>query len=165
MNRTSKEKVVALSTAVERVNALRTEGKTVVTANGAFDIMHAGHVAFLEQARAQGDVLVVGINSDASVQAYKSPLRPIIGETDRAHMVAALECVDLVFLFDESDPREWLGQIKPDVHVNGAEYGAECIEREVVEQGGGRISLVEAVRGLSTSNIIQRIVELADAES
>jgi len=164
MNRKSKDKVVTLADAIERVNALQNEGRSVVTANGSFDIMHAGHVAFLEAARAEGDVLVVGINSDASVKAYKSPLRPVIGEVDRARMVAALECVDLVFLFDDTDPREWLRQVGPDIHVNGAEYGADCIERDVVEQGGGRISLVEAVAGLSTSNIIRRIVELEAAE-
>ncbi len=165
MNRTSKNKVVTRADAIERIGTLRAEGKNIVTANGSFDIMHAGHVAFLEKAKAEGDVLVVGVNSDASVRAYKSPSRPIISEGDRASMVAALECVDLVFLFDETDPREWLSQIKPDIHVNGAEYGADCIERDVVEAGGGHISLIQLVGGLSTSAIIQRIMAIQREEA
>ncbi len=159
-SRDTKAKVMTLDRVLKRVAALRADGSTIVTANGSFDIMHAGHAHFLESARAQGDVLIVGLNSDASVRAYKSPLRPIIGERDRAHMVAALECVDMVFLFDETDPRDWLGQVKPDVHVNGAEYGADCIERGTVEDGGGRIHLVEAVAGLSTTAVVGRILDV-----
>jgi rfaE bifunctional protein nucleotidyltransferase chain/domain len=164
MKRESKSKVLTLTDVVGQVRTWQDGGKTIVTANGSFDIMHAGHVAFLEAAAEQGDVLVIGINSNASVQAYKSPLRPIIGEADRARMVAALECVDMVFLFDETDPREWLRQVKPDVHVNGAEYGEDCIERDVVEAGGGHIRLIAPVDGLSTSAIIERVVALAREE-
>ncbi|MBL7076033.1 MAG: adenylyltransferase/cytidyltransferase family protein [Kiritimatiellae bacterium] len=164
MNRTSEEKLLTLGEVVERAAELREQSRTIVTANGSFDIMHAGHVAFLEQARAKGDVLIIGINSDASVKAYKSPSRPIISEEFRARMVAALECVDFVFLFDETDPREWLKQVKPDIHVNGTEYGKDCIERDVVEACGGRISLVQSVGGLSTSAVIARIVALERQE-
>jgi rfaE bifunctional protein nucleotidyltransferase chain/domain len=141
MHRTSEDKLLTLDGVVQKMNALREEGK------------------------AQDDVLVIGINSDASVRAYKSPSRPIIAEQYRARMVAALECVDLVFLFDETDPREWLRRIRPDIHINGAEYGADCIEREVVEAGGGRISLIQPVGGLSTSAVIQRIIAVESEET
>jgi rfaE bifunctional protein nucleotidyltransferase chain/domain len=164
MNLESNSKILPLATVIERVRAWRAEGKTIVTANGAFDIMHAGHVSFLESAAEQGDVLVIGINSDSSVRAYKSPLRPIISQAFRAAMVAALGCVDMVFLFDETDPRAWLRLVKPDVHVNGAEYGANCIEREAVEEGGGRIHLVTPSIRLSTSAIVERIINVYTAE-
>jgi len=160
----SSRKVLSLAEVLDRVRVLKETGRSIVTANGSFDIMHAGHVHFLESARAQGDVLIVGLNSDVSVRAYKSELRPIIGEADRAAMIAALECVDMVFLFDETDPREWLSQLKPDVHVNGAEYGMDCIERDVVEAGGGRIHLIESVGGISTTAIVDRIINVYTAE-
>ena len=108
---------------------LRAKGKRLVTVNGSFDLLHAGHLYILEQARRQGDVLIVGLNSDASVRAHKGPTRPIVSERQRAQMLLALRMVDYVHIFDEPDPIAFLSEINPDVHVNGAEYGENCIER------------------------------------
>jgi D-beta-D-heptose 7-phosphate kinase / D-beta-D-heptose 1-phosphate adenosyltransferase len=137
--------------------ALKAQGKRIVTLNGSFDLLHAGHVFILEQARAQGDVLIVGLNSDASVKRYKSPDRPIIGESDRAKMLLSLRCVDFVHVFDEDVPMPFLSEIKPDVHVNGSEYGPDCIEAPTVRQNGGRIHIVDKIPGLSTSAVLDRI--------
>lgn len=150
-------KQVAPDELEERVAELRSEGKTVATLNGSFDLLHAGHLEMLYQASLQADVLIVALNTDASVRQYKSPTRPIIPLEYRLQMMAALEMVDYVTWFDELDPRAILSKIKPDVHVNGAEYGENCIEKEVVESGGGRVVIVSLVPGLSTSQIIQKI--------
>jgi D-beta-D-heptose 7-phosphate kinase/D-beta-D-heptose 1-phosphate adenosyltransferase len=133
---------------------LRLSGKRLVTINGGFDILHNGHLYILSEARKQGDVLVVGLNSDASVRAYKGPSRPIVPERQRAEMLLALRMVDYVHIFDELDPRAFLAEIKPDVHVNGSEYGEDCIERETVTRGGGTVHIVGRIPGLSTSGLI-----------
>jgi len=138
-------------------NRLKAQGKTIVTLNGSFDLLHAGHLHILESARAQGDVLIVGLNSDASVKRYKAANRPIIGEQDRAHMLLALRCIDYVHLFDEDVPMPFLEAVKPHIHVNGSEYGANCIEAPTVQKNGGRIFIVEKIPGLSTSAILDRI--------
>jgi D-beta-D-heptose 7-phosphate kinase / D-beta-D-heptose 1-phosphate adenosyltransferase len=111
---------------------LRARGKRIVSINGSFDVLHAGHLHILNQARQQGDVLVVGLNSDNSVRSYKGPGRPIVPERRRAEMLLALRVVDYVHIFDEADPIEFLTELRPDVHANGAEYGEHCIEREAV---------------------------------
>ena len=160
----NRNKIVSLEQAVGRTRQLRARGKIIVTANGSFDLLHAGHVRFLQTAKEQGNVLVVGVNSDASVRRYKSPLRPVNPERQRAEVVAALEAVDLVVIFDEEDPRAFLAAIRPDVHVNGSEYGPDCIEREVVERGGGRIHLVQHSEAVSSTEIMRRIVEIARSE-
>ncbi|MBS0652565.1 MAG: adenylyltransferase/cytidyltransferase family protein [Verrucomicrobia bacterium] len=144
----------------EKVKELKGQGKTIVTLNGSFDLMHAGHLEMIYQASLQGDVLIVGLNTDRSIQAYKSPLRPIIPLEYRLQMMAALEMVDFVTWFDETDPREMLKKVQPHVHVNGAEYGANCIEAETVRSFGGRIHIVELVPGLSTSQVIKKIQSL-----
>ncbi len=141
-------------------NTLKAQGKTVVTVNGSFDLLHAGHLFILEQARAQGDALIVGVNTDASVKRYKSESRPIVGEADRASMLLALRCVDYVHLFDEDVPMPFLTEVKPDVHVNGSEYGADCIEAPTVKAHGGRIHIVDKIPGLSTSGLLERIRQL-----
>jgi D-beta-D-heptose 7-phosphate kinase/D-beta-D-heptose 1-phosphate adenosyltransferase len=136
---------------------LKAQGKRIVTLNGSFDLLHAGHAYILEQARAQGDVLIVGLNSDASVRAYKGAQRPIVPETERARMLLALRSVDFVHIFDETVPMPFLAEIKPHVHVNGSEYGADCIEAPLVKANGGRIHIIEKIPGLSTSEILARI--------
>ena len=141
----------------EKVSALRREGKTIATINGSFDLLHAGHLEILFQAARQADVLIVLLNTDRSIQEYKSPLRPLIPLSYRLSMMAALAMVDYVSWFDETDPRAILGRIRPDVHVNGAEYGADCMEAPVVRAYGGKIHIVELVPGLSTSQIITKI--------
>jgi D-beta-D-heptose 7-phosphate kinase/D-beta-D-heptose 1-phosphate adenosyltransferase len=136
---------------------LRAQGKRLVTINGSFDLLHAGHLFILEEAKRQGDVLIVGLNSDASVKRYKSADRPLIPEAERARMLLALRCVDYAHVFDEDAPMAFLGEVRPDVHVNGSEYGADCIEAPTVRKHGGRIHIVEKIPGLSTSQIIAKI--------
>ena len=137
--------------------ALKAQGKQVVTLNGSFDMLHAGHLFILEEARKQGDALIVGLNSDASIRQYKGPDRPIIPQADRARMLLALRVVDYVHLFDETVPMPFLEEVKPHVHVNGSEYGADCVEAPAVKRHGGRIHIVEKIPGLSTSQILARI--------
>jgi D-glycero-beta-D-manno-heptose 1-phosphate adenylyltransferase len=142
-----------------KIAELRALGKTIATLNGSFDLMHAGHLEMIYQASKQADVLVLALNTDRSIKEYKSPLRPIIPLEYRLRMIVALEMVDFVTWFDETDPRHILSRIKPDVHVNGAEYGENCIEADTVRSYGGRIHIISLVPGLSTSQIIKKIVE------
>lgn len=139
------------------VTRLRMQGRRIVTINGAFDIMHAGHLHFLREARRQGDVLLVGVNSDASIRGNKGPDRPFVGEDDRVRMLLALRDVDYVHLFEEATPIEFLEIVRPDVHVNGAEYGADCVEAPTVLAHGGRVHLVDRLPGLSTTELIERV--------
>jgi D-glycero-beta-D-manno-heptose 1-phosphate adenylyltransferase len=143
----------------ERVARLRAEKRTIATLNGSFDLMHAGHLEIIYQASLQADVLIVALNTDRSIQQYKSPLRPIIPLEMRLRMMASLAMVDFVTWFDETDPRAILSRIRPDVHVNGAEYGENCIEADVVRACGGKIHIVQLVPGLSTSQIIKKVIE------
>lgn len=153
----SKRKIVAPEKLPEKIAELRAQGKKIATLNGSFDLMHAGHLQIIFEASQVADVLVVALNTDRSIQQYKSPDRPIIPLEYRLQMMSALGFVDYVTWFDELDPIKILGVIKPDVHVNGAEYGENCIEAEVVRSHGGRIHIVPLVPGLSTSQIIKKI--------
>ncbi len=146
----------------ERVQIVKGEGKTIATLNGSFDLLHAGHLHMIYEASQQADVLIVALNSDSSIRKYKSPLRPIVSLEYRLRMMAALEFVDYVTMFEETDPRTFLAKVKPHVHVNGAEYGVNCIEADVVLQNGGRLHIVELIPGLSTTMIIKKIVETCD---
>ncbi|MBD3393750.1 MAG: adenylyltransferase/cytidyltransferase family protein [Chitinivibrionales bacterium] len=141
----------------KHVAPLRAEGHTLVTTNGCFDLIHAGHIRYLSEAAAEGDILVVGINSDASVRKLKGPDRPVQSEKDRALIVAGLKSVSCSFLFGEDDPRAFLEVLKPDVHVKGGDYGEDIIEKPVVEAYGGKISIVSFVPGRSTSEILRGI--------
>lgn len=142
------------------VQQLRRQKKTIATLNGSFDLMHAGHLHILFEASKVADVLIVALNSDSSIKKYKSADRPIISLKDRLEMIAALGFVDHVTYFEEVDPRALLEKIKPDVHVNGVEYGENCIEAEVVKGHGGKLHLVDRIPGLATSEIIKRIQAL-----
>jgi D-beta-D-heptose 7-phosphate kinase/D-beta-D-heptose 1-phosphate adenosyltransferase len=142
---------------------LRAKGKRIVTINGSFDVLHSGHLHILNEARLRGDVLFVGVNSDASVRGYKGANRPVIGERQRAEMLLALRMVDFVHIFDEPDPIAFLKEVRPDVHVNGSEYGTECIESATVKEGGGRVQIVERIPGLSTSNVIDSLQATVEA--
>jgi rfaE bifunctional protein nucleotidyltransferase chain/domain len=140
----------------------RAAGKKVVWTNGCFDIVHAGHVRSLRAAKALGDILIVGLNSDASVRAFKGPSRPIVCEEDRAELIAALEPVDFVTIFNEPDPVAILSQLRPDIHCKGEEYadGKRPIpEQPIVEGYGGRICFLPLLEGRSTSGLIERIVK------
>ena len=147
---------------------LRARGKRLVTVNGSFDVLHGGHLYILNEARQQGDVLIVGLNSDASVRGYKGPSRPIVPERQRAEMLLALRMVDYVHIFEESDPIAFLDELHPDVHVNGAEYGEHCVERDVVVRNGGRLHLVQRIPNLSTTAVVGQLdevrVKMAEAQ-
>jgi D-glycero-beta-D-manno-heptose 1-phosphate adenylyltransferase len=142
---------------VTRINIEKAKGSRIVLANGCFDILHAGHVRYLEGARALGDVLVVGINSDAQVATLKGAGRPILPERDRAELVASLQAVDLVTIFTEPTVTELLLAIKPNIHAKGTDYTEETVpERDVVRSYGGRVAIVGDPKDHSTSEIIRR---------
>ncbi len=135
-------------------------GKRVVFTNGCFDLLHIGHVKYLQKARTFGDLLVLGLNSDASVRRLKGAKRPLIGEDERAHLLAALDCVDYVVVFDEDTPLQLIQSLKPMVLVKGGDYSPEeVVGKDVVESYGGRVELVEFVDGRSTTNIIEKIMK------
>ncbi|MBS3054431.1 MAG: adenylyltransferase/cytidyltransferase family protein [Candidatus Aenigmarchaeota archaeon] len=136
---------------------LKAQGKKIITTNGAFDILHAGHVRYLREAKKLGDILIIGVNTDESVKAYKNDKRPIVALEDRMELLSALEFVDYVFPFAEKDPRAWLAKIKPAVHVKGGDYKLPLLEQGVVEKNGGKVVLIPAVPGKSTTGIIEKI--------
>ncbi|CDZ81119.1 Bifunctional protein HldE [Candidatus Rubidus massiliensis] len=144
----------------EKVEEIKQSGKTIATLNGSFDLMHAGHLHIIYEASKTADVLMVALNSDRSIQQYKSHSRPIIPLEYRLQMMAALEFVSYVTWFDETNPIELLEIIRPNVHVNGSEYGNNCIESEVVKKHGGKLYIVEKIDGLSTSKVLQKIHHL-----
>lgn len=142
----------------DRCQALRAQGKKIVTTNGCFDILHVGHARILAAARELGDVLVVGINSDASVQKLKGPARPVNNAADRAELLLALKSVDLVYVFAEDTPIEFLKAVRPHIHVKGSDYTPQQLaETPVVESFGGQVKIIELVPGKSTSSIVSRI--------
>jgi D-glycero-beta-D-manno-heptose 1-phosphate adenylyltransferase len=132
-------------------------GKKLVFTNGSFDILHRGHVTYLEFARQQGDALIVGLNSDDSVRRYKGPTRPVNPQDDRAHVLAALRAVDGVVIFDEDEPRDLIEKILPHVLVKGRDWAHYVSGREIVESHGGQVVLADMVEGRSTTNVIERI--------
>lgn len=156
----TKNKIVPAEQIEDWGNRQRQKGWTIATLNGSFDLLHAGHLEIISEAARQADCLLILLNSDASIRAYKHPKRPIVSLQYRLKMIAALEMVDAVSWFEELDPRAVLAKIKPDVHVNGSEYGLNCIEAEVVRGNGGKIHLVNIIPGLSTSAIIDKIQNL-----
>jgi D-glycero-beta-D-manno-heptose 1-phosphate adenylyltransferase len=144
--------------AVEFVRRARAGGKTIVFTNGVFDLLHPGHVRYLQHARTLGDALIVGINSDRSVHAVKGPDRPITPEAERAEILAALACVDAVAIFDEDTPYEIISAIAPDVLVKGADWAENAIVgRDIVEARGGRVVRASIEEGYSTTSILARI--------
>jgi rfaE bifunctional protein nucleotidyltransferase chain/domain len=160
-----KEKLISPEKLKSKVADLRKQSKRIATLNGSFDMLHAGHLEIIFQASQVADVLIVALNSDQSIKQYKHPSRPIIPLEYRLQMMAALGFVDYVTWFEETDPRKLLETIRPDVHVNGAEYGANCIEAETVILHGGKIHIVQLVPGLSTSQIIKKINDTTCASS
>ena len=137
----------------------RAQGKRIVFTNGCFDLMHVGHTRYLQAAKALGDVLVVGVNSDASIRTLdKAPDRPIVPEAQRAEVLAALGCVDFVVIFDESDPLQLITAVEPDVLVKGGDWTMDrIVGREIVEASGGVVKTIPLVPGLSTTGLLQRI--------
>lgn len=150
--------ILKLEEAVLQFGRQHRNGRRVVFTNGCFDLLHPGHIASLEQARSLGDLLVVGINSDASVRQLKGPGRPIFPENERAEILAALECVDAVVIFDDLTPREVIASLLPDILVKGGDWPSDqIVGREEVETAGGRVVSIPVVPGYSTSAILQRI--------
>jgi len=143
---------------VARITAAKAKGARIVLANGCFDVLHAGHVRYLQGARALGDLLVVGINSDAEVARLKGEGRPILAERDRAELVASLEAVDLVTIFDEPTVTELLLAIRPDVHAKGTDYTEETVpERDVVRSYGGSVRIVGDAKDHSSSEMLRKV--------
>lgn len=153
-------KILAREDLVKKLDKLRDSGKRVVFTNGCFDILHAGHVRYLTAARSEGDLLVVGLNSDRSVKSIKQEGRPIVPEEQRAEVLAGLWCVDYISLFDAPDPLTLIKAVRPDVLVKGADWSEEdIIGADFVKANGGRVVRVEMAPDISTSQIIQRIIE------
>lgn len=138
---------------------LKAAGKALAFTNGCFDILHPGHIDYLAFARRQGDALIVGLNSDDSVRRFKGPQRPIVCEADRAFVIAALEAVDYVVIFNEDEPVALISAILPDVLIKGADWAHYVAGREVVEANGGKVVLAPLVPGRSTTNIIATITQ------
>jgi len=159
----SRDKILPLDALPAWRDALRAGGKRLVVTNGCFDILHAGHVNYLEAARAQGDVLLVGLNSDASVRQLKGGNRPVNSETDRAIVLAALAAVDAVSVYPDLRATSFLALARPDVYVKGGDFKIEQLpseEREIVAKAGGKIVTLGFVPGKSTSALIERISQL-----
>jgi len=160
--RTIKQKIVSLAVLKRKLANFRRQGKTIAFTNGCFDILHFGHVSYLESAKKNNRILVIGLNSDRSIRQIKGPKRPIIHEKYRAALLAALECVDFVVLFNESTPEKLISAVKPDVLIKGADWkGKEVAGSKVVKSYGGRLEFIKFIVNLSTSNIIETIKKSA----
>lgn len=161
MPRMPEEKILTWEELLALRAAWHREGRTVVWTNGCFDLLHVGHIQSLQAARGFGDVLIVGLNSDQSVRRLKGPQRPIIQAGERALILAALECVDYVVIFDDDTPEEAIARLKPDIHCKGADYappsGKPIPEADLVRSYGGQIRFIPLIDARSTSNLIQRI--------
>lgn len=140
-------------------------GKNVVFTNGCYDVLHPGHIRLLERARSLGDVLILALNTDASVQRLKGPMRPLISETERAALAAALEAVDAVTFFDEDTPRELIAAVLPDVLIKGADWAHFIAGREEVEAAGGQVLALPLEPGYSTTNIVDEVLARAGQEA
>ena len=158
MSRTAREKIRSLRTLAPLARRARAQGKTIVLTNGCFDLLHAGHVKLLERAKRYGDLLIVAVNSDRSVRGLKGPTRPIVGQRDRATVLAALESVDYVTVFDASTPQRVVEALRPDVLIKGADWGArDIVGRETVERRHGRVIRLPLIKDHSTTHLIERI--------
>lgn len=142
--------------------ALRLAGKSIATVNGCFDLLHPGHLHILWESSCQADVLLVALNIDQTIAQNKGPTRPIHCLADRRLLMAAIEWVDFVTYFEEATPVEFLKQVRPDVHINGAEYGRECVEAKALREFGGRLHLVESIVGYSTSKALRKAHQHAE---
>ncbi len=156
-----RDRIKDRSSLAKTVAEARSSGARIVLANGCFDILHAGHIRYLSGAKALGDLLVVGVNSDRQVSSLKGPGRPIMSQADRAEIVASLEVVDYVTIFDEPTVEALLLTLKPDIHAKGTDYTEETVpEREIVRSYGGRVAIVGDAKDHSTSELIRRSASL-----
>ena len=150
--------VVNIQELLRIITLLKSQNKTIVTTNGCFDLLHAGHVRYLKQAKTLGDILIVCLNSDMSVKKLKGESRPLNSQDDRAEVLSALEAVDYVIIFEEDTPSDILSQINPNIHVKGGDYTEDTLpEATVIKAGGGKIAFIPLVEGRSTTNIIRRM--------
>jgi D-glycero-beta-D-manno-heptose 1-phosphate adenylyltransferase len=158
-NNTKLNKSLSLKEAINKRQQLEKENKKVIFTNGCFDIIHAGHVTYLQQAKDLGDYLILGINSDSSVQKLKGPNRPIVPQNERITVLSALSMIDMIIIFDESTPIALIKNIQPDVHVKGGDYIKEDLpEYPVIKSYGGEVYILPFVPGASTTNIIEKIL-------
>lgn len=143
---------------IKNIEAFKKRGKKIVTFSGSFDILHIGHIKALQEAKNQGDILIVLLNSDKSIRKYKGFLHPINSQDKRVKMLSALKMVDHILIFDELTPIKILSKIKPDIHCNGSDWGQDCIEKETVEKGGGKIYILKWNKGFSTTKLVKKIL-------
>ena len=156
-------KILTETAIVDRVGTLQQQGRSVVFTNGCFDLLHRGHVTYLEAARALGDVLIVAVNSDRSVRALKGPSRPFTPAGDRAHVLAALACVNHVVEFDDETAERLVQKLRPDIYVKGGDYASdEPVEAAVVRAYGGAVRILPFTTGFSTTDLVQRIIAQAE---
>jgi len=160
------DKILSREDLRERIETLRGEGKTIVFTNGCFDILHVGHVTYLNRAKGLGDILVLALNSDSSVEAIKGPSRPVVPQNERAYIMASLDMVDYVTIFDEETPLELIEHIEPDILVKGGDWSEDTvIGREWVEKRGGKVVIIPQFNEsatdhpASTTNIIKKIID------
>lgn len=152
-------KIISTTSLKREINRLKQDGKRIVFTNGCFDILHYGHTKYLQDAKAKGDYLVVAVNSDSSIKKIKAKNRPVIGQLDRLKVVAALECVDFVVLFNEDNPLKVIKALKPDILIKGSDWSKKkIVGADFVESYGGKVQTVNLVKGRSTSAIIEKIV-------
>ena len=158
--RKAQSKIISLDRLSELAERLHREGRKIITTNGCFDILHWGHLKYLEDARELGDLLICGVNSDQSVKCLKGASRPLVPEQLRALQLAGLESVDFVVVFPEATPDHFLGLVRPSIHVKGGDYAPQALpERAVVEAGGGKVICLPLVPGLSTTKLIEKIIQ------
>lgn len=154
-----RNKIITLTKLIPIVKKLKSQNKKIVTTNGVFDILHLGHVRYLEEAKKLGDILIVGVNTDASVRQNKGNKRPINIEKSRIGVLAALESVDFAFLFNEKNPKIWLRKIKPNFHVKAGDYRlSHVIEKGTVEKNKGKVVIVNMMKGYSTTKLVDKIL-------
>ncbi len=155
-----REKIKERKELLRIIKNLKAEGKRIVFTNGCFDLLHLGHVRYLEKAKSLGDVLVVGVNSDSSVRKLKGPKRPILTEEERTEILSGLGCVDYITIFNEADPLKLIISLKPNLLVKGGDWTREqIVGREVVERSGGELVIIPFIKGASTSNVIDIILK------
>lgn len=153
------KKILDRTTLKEKIDALRQEGKKIAFTNGCFDILHVGHVRYLNEARKTADILILALNSDSSVRAIKGEKRPLVPETERAEVLAALECIDFVTIFPELTPLDLICYLKPDFLIKGGDWPEDqVVGRNEIKQWGGRVTLVPEIAGKSTTNIVDKII-------
>ncbi len=161
-----KEKIKERGNLREMIEDLRAKGKRIIFTNGCFDLLHIGHIRYLEEAKTLGDILVVGVNSDRSIRSLKGPKRPILPEEERAEVLSGLGCVDYITIFDEPDPLELISFLQPHVLVKGGDWTKETtVGRGVVEQSGGEVVIIPFIQGASTSNLIETILKRYEKRS